>query len=389
MKKVLFVGHTASLGGAGLCMYNLIVALQDIVLPVVILLADGELADMLRAKGIDVYIEPRIKILMPNTNSSSAWKPWTYKGIINYRKSVNIIKQYCEKIQPDIVHINTSVLMHLAIGAKKAGVKKVILHLREHWNVKWWDPRGWVRENSINDVDSIIAIAETSSLQFGFTEKTTVIYDWPDFKGRDAPLDLSEKYNIDKSKKVLLAMGGRTAIKGTDIAMMAMRYINDENIVLLVLGGKADNNPLKQKIRKILEFLHIETYGLKLDRIEKESNNRIMMTTTEKNIKDIIQQSFIILCPFTTPHFAMPALEAGCLGKPVIVSDTGYAREIVKHDKTGIIIPTCDANGLADAINVLLTSLSKIEQMGIASKQYIQKNFNKEKSLSQLIDIFT
>jgi glycosyltransferase involved in cell wall biosynthesis len=252
-----------------------------------------------------------------------------------------------------------------------------------------WDPRAWSRKKICSGfVDNIIAISQTASREFGFDTKTNVIYDWPDFVSRDGYIDIRKKYNIAADKKILLVMGGRTPIKGSKTAMLAMQYIKDKDAVLLVLGGMADKSPIKKNIRRLLRKFHIRTYGLTLDYLANISNDRIIITDNIKNIKGVIEDSTMILCPFTTPHFAMPILEAGCLRKPVIASATGHAEELIIDGITGIIVKVGNTKELANAINKLLLSPETTINMGIAANKYIQSNFTKEKSISALKKIF-
>ncbi len=390
MKKILFFAHVSSLGGSGLCLNQLILTVKKQAVPVVVLAQDGPLVVLLREQGVRVYIDPRIRPLMGNTNSTALLRsPFALVGLFHLHRSRRAAQDYCRRESPDIVHLNTSVLMHLAKGARKAGVKKIILHVREHWNVAKWDPRGWGRNATINKcVDRIIAISQTASSRFGFLGKTTVIYDWPEFSGRDGEISPLREWGIGPEKKILLVAGGRNAIKGSDVAMRAMNRIKDPDAVMLVLGGRADTNPKKEVVRKVLRKLHLETYGLMLDRLERESNGRIIMTPPVRRIKSLMEQSEIIICPFTVPHVAMPSVEAGFLGKPVIISDNGHARETVVDKKTGLIVPPDDAEALAAAINELLDNPEMAERFGQEGRAHVAHFCNRSENETRMIEQF-
>ncbi len=386
--KILFFSHTATLGGAGLCLYRLVRSVRSYALPVVVLAEQGPLADMLRAAGITVTVDPRIRRLMSNTNSTSVWhtvNPLTWLDTI---RSIRRAAAHCRREQPDVVHINTAVLLHLAVGARWAGVRRVILHVREHWNVRTWDPRAWLKEHMVaKRVDRIVAISRTAATRFGFREKTSVIYDPPDFTDRDGPLNPSESFGLAKGAKILLVLGGRCPIKGSLIAMQAMQRVTAENVVMLVVGGRADADPRKQLIRWCLRTLAVETYGLKMDRLERESNQRIVMTPSLAEIKSLMQQSVMVLCPFTTPHFAMPALEAGFLGKPVVLSDNGYAREVVRNGQTGVLVPSGDVAALARAIEALLASPDTGRRLGEAARRFVTRRFHQDLEGTRLAEV--
>lgn len=389
MKKILFFSHTASLGGAGLCLYQLVRILQSHALPVVVLIQSGPLADMLRSAGVSVHIEPRLRCLMTNTNTRSSLHLRDFLMLMQVRRSVRLAEEICRRERPDTVHINTAVLLHLAAGARRAGIKHVLLHVREHWDVRAWDIRERIKNIVTGQcVDRIIAISQTASKQFGFEGKTEVVYDWPDFEGRDGEIDLERGFTIRPDQKILLVLGGRTSIKGTKIALQAMNQVKDRSAVMFVPGGRADADPRKQIIRRILRRLSFETYGLSLDRLQEESEGRIILAPPVKELKRIIQRSAIVLCPFTTPHFAMPALEAGLLGVPVIASDNGHAREVIVNGETGIIVPPGDVPALATAINQLLECPQKSKQFGRTASRVVVDRFDKEHSIAQMKDIF-
>ncbi|MEI6891611.1 MAG: glycosyltransferase family 4 protein [Pontiella sp.] len=389
MKKILFFTHVSTLGGAGLCLYHLVLAVKKKAVPVVVLMQEGPLATLLREQDIKVYIEPRICPLMSNTNSTALWRnPVAFAGLLHMRRSIRLAQQYCSKESPDVVHLNTTVLMHLAKGARSAGVNKIILHMREHWNVSKWDPRGWVGNTIVKKyVDRIIAISQTAAERFGFLEKTDVVYDWPDFSGRDGKIDPLREWGVGPDKKILLVPGGRTSIKGSVVAMRAMSQVKDANAVMLVLGGRSDTNPKKELIRKVLRMLHQETYGLMLDRLENESNGRIIMLPPVKQILSLIQQSEIIISPFIVPHFSMPSVEGGLLGKPVILSDDGHARETVVDQKTGFIIPAGDVEVLAASINDLLAHPEKAAAFGKAGFSHVSSLADKKRNGSSLVEL--
>ncbi len=63
----------------------------------------------------------------------------------------------------------------------------------------------------------------------------------------------------------------------------------------------------------------------------------------------------VVLAPSTRPEaFGRVAIEAGAMGKPVISSDHGGARETVIDGETGFLVPPGDADALAGAIERLV-----------------------------------
>lgn len=71
-------------------------------------------------------------------------------------------------------------------------------------------------------------------------------------------------------------------------------------------------------------------------------------------------------------------LEYMALGKPVIASDIGGTKEIVKHSENGFLVNLETPLEIAELINTLLEDSGKMEQMGKKSKKRICDEFSLE-----------
>ncbi len=387
--KVLYFHHVIAANGAGYCLFHLVRALPSEITPVVVLSREGALGDALRSVGVEVLIAPAILPVMGNSNSRGFWRYGNIRFFLFRNRALRACQKICEEKKPDIVHLNTSGFFYLAKGAKKAGVKMVILHIREHWVVKKWDPREWLmRKCASRFVDKIVSISETAAVLFGYPEKTTVVHDWPSFEGRDKVMDMKTEYGISAEKKMILLPGGRTRIKGSLTVLHAMEFVVDKDAVILLLGARGNPSPLKVRIRGLLKRLRIKTYGLRMDAMVEHLGNRVRAVPTTKNIRSLIEQSCMVVSPFTTPHFSMPSIEAGLLRKPVVISDNGYARETVVDGKTGFIVPAGNIRRFADAINRLLSDQALRQKMGDAGFAHITENFDRDVSMKKLMDVY-
>lgn len=78
-------------------------------------------------------------------------------------------------------------------------------------------------------------------------------------------------------------------------------------------------------------------------------------------------------------------LEAGASGLPVVVTDVGGNREVVRNGETGLLVPPKDHGALAWAM-IRLMDLSEGErkQMGVAGRKHIEDSY----SLDHVVDIW-
>jgi glycosyltransferase involved in cell wall biosynthesis len=75
------------------------------------------------------------------------------------------------------------------------------------------------------------------------------------------------------------------------------------------------------------------------------------------------------IVPSLWEGFCLVIVEALALGVPVIATDCPSGpREILQDGQYGVLVPVQDANGLADAINELLTDASQRARLTEAGK---------------------
>ena len=79
--------------------------------------------------------------------------------------------------------------------------------------------------------------------------------------------------------------------------------------------------------------------------------------------------------------FSIAALEAMAMGKPMIMSDTGGAREQVEHGVNGMVFPPGDVSALAKCLSECWDR-SRTRQMGAAARERVERDF----SLQTMID---
>ena len=76
-------------------------------------------------------------------------------------------------------------------------------------------------------------------------------------------------------------------------------------------------------------------------------------------------------------------------GKPIIASLDGIGAEIIKESSSGYVTPSEDHHGLAKSIiSFDKLSLEQRSKLGVNARKYFEKEFERDKLLLKLIDIF-
>jgi glycosyltransferase involved in cell wall biosynthesis len=68
-------------------------------------------------------------------------------------------------------------------------------------------------------------------------------------------------------------------------------------------------------------------------------------------------------------------LEAAAFGRPLIATDVSGCRDIVIHEKTGLLVPVDDPGGLAAAILRLVRSPAQRVLYGVAARRLVDERF--------------
>jgi glycosyltransferase involved in cell wall biosynthesis len=68
--------------------------------------------------------------------------------------------------------------------------------------------------------------------------------------------------------------------------------------------------------------------------------------------------------------------EALAMAKPVVVTDVGGNRELVRHGETGLLVPPRDPQGLASGILALIRKPARAATMGWAGRRMVEREFS-------------
>lgn len=88
--------------------------------------------------------------------------------------------------------------------------------------------------------------------------------------------------------------------------------------------------------------------------------------------------------PFVLSWSLFNALACGAV---VLGSDTGPVRELIEHNRTGLLAPFFDVDGFADAANRVLNDPAAFKPLGVAGCELIQSRYSLDVSLAQFLTL--
>jgi glycosyltransferase involved in cell wall biosynthesis len=151
--------------------------------------------------------------------------------------------------------------------------------------------------------------------------------------------------------------------KGVRTLMAAHRMLRSSNIAcaLLLAGTPDPANPAS------------------VSQIEVAGWGREPGVTWLGQVADIAmvwRRAHIAVLPSRREGLPKSLLEAAACGRPLIATDVPGCREIVIHDKTGLLVPVDDPQALAAAILRLVRSSQQRVRFGVAARRLVDDRFS-------------
>jgi glycosyltransferase involved in cell wall biosynthesis len=106
------------------------------------------------------------------------------------------------------------------------------------------------------------------------------------------------------------------------------------------------------------------------------------------NIVDFISDHHVMVMPSHQESFGVAVLEAGAAGRPVIATDIGGVPEVLRPEKTGLMVPPNDVGALADAIARLAEQPQLRAELGRNAREFAQSEYSWDRSLDLMIDLY-
>lgn len=173
----------------------------------------------------------------------------------------------------------------------------------------------------------------------------------------------SEPFNV-------LFLGGSSSLKGSEVALDAMRQLTDCNIQLLVAGywgsSGTSTSRLQRAWRRLSQPLPRPT-GTPMD------ETRVRLLGYLETPALAYSACDVVVFPMLEPHQARPAFEAGAYARPIVISDFPQIGECVTHGRNGMVFPVGDARALARTLRRLSESPQESTRLGRLNAEHTFK----------------
>lgn len=366
--NVLFVSHSCLSYGAERSLLSLVTSLANNsnFNPIVLIPCKGYMYKKFHENNIDFIVFPYF-----NWISSLKRLPFNFLGFITNFILANVLAKKIKNKNIDIIYTNSLATNFGGLLASKLKCPH-IWHIREfvHEDLgRFFIPGShYVKEFIEKTTNQIVYNSEAVSDKFSrlFTcIESSIVYNG--FYFEDERTLIKDRHQLliaDKNRINLLVIGTIRREKGQHEAIKCLIELIRRGLkVELNIVGKGNSFYIK-KLRKLCKRAEVLEF--------------VNFVGLVENPKQYYREAAITLVPSSNEAFGRVVVESCSVGCPVVVSDKGGLKEIIRDGETGLIYELGNIEQLADQVEKLITEKSLYNYIVEQSAIDVRKKFSHE-----------
>lgn len=397
--KVVYLNPTGQPGGAERVLLDMMASLlaaDSHFFPHLIAASDGPLVAEARKLGVTVTIlpfPPSLARLGDGGAGGPAGRqigPLAMLGRLTKAGGaaglyLNQLRRTLKRLSPDLIHTNGFKMHLLGLWARPRQTP-VVWHIHDYISARPLMAR--VLPRFANRCTAIIAVSDSVAADVRKLCRAPVhtIHNAVDLD-RFSPS--GEQLDLDTLAGMLPAPDGTVRV-----AMFAtMARWKGHEIFLQALAALPDELPIRAYIvgNALYQTDGSQYSLLELRRMAKDLgvSHKIGFTGFVENVPAAMRACDIIVHASTQPEpFGLVIIEAMACGKPVIVSNSGGAAELIEDGRTALVHSPCNAGELAQRINELAANSSLRSQLTADCRALVERRFNRNRLAAELLPIY-
>jgi L-malate glycosyltransferase len=395
--SLLAVHQGGGVGGAPVSLLKLLAGLDAAEFcpaPTAIFTERGEILAFARELGVQVSVVPTGGALFYSAHARLGPRSLA-RFIRSFPRAVQIACQRLRAARPDLLHLNTSVLLAWAAAARRERVP-VVWTVRE---VLGPNPRlrRWHASFIVRHARRVVAISDAVVACFGGTHATNLrrVYNAVDLAEFSTETPTSARavraeLGIGPTSTIVMAIGSVQRAKGHWLLLDAFSRIGvpDAHLVLVTGGvSQAYATTWRGRLKRVAGLPMDNLDALLRDARQANLADRVHATGFRRDIARLLSAADVLAFASLEPEgFGRPIIEAMAMARPVVATDVGPSRELLGPEAGRLVAP--DAAALAAALDNLLRSPDERERMGRAGRRRVEACFSLDRQVAAMSGIY-
>lgn len=190
-------------------------------------------------------------------------------------------------------------------------------------------------------------------------------------------IKLSRLWRLPDGASIVFMPGRITRWKGHHILIEAIKILDRADVFCVMAGDDQGRDGYRRELEESIAARGLE--------------GRVRIVDHCDDMPAAYMLANVVVSASTEPEgFGRVPMEAQAMGRPVIATDHGGARETIKRGETGWLIPPGNAQALAQAIGEALV-LDPLQRamLATAAMSHIAQSFTRERMADQTLDVYT
>jgi len=189
-------------------------------------------------------------------------------------------------------------------------------------------------------------------------------------------VNLATDWMLPDGMPVIMLPGRLTRWKGQPVVIDALGRLGRKDVRCLLVGGDQGREDYRAELEAMIA--------------DRNLNEVVRLVDHCDDMPAAYMLTDVVISASTDPEaFGRVIAEAQALGRPVIATDHGGAKETVIPGETGWLVPPGDADALAAAIEKVL-ALDSAQRSTLAGKAIanVRDNFSKATMCAKTLDVY-
>jgi glycosyltransferase involved in cell wall biosynthesis len=307
--------------------------------------------------------------------------------------AVQVARQTLRAAQPDLLHLNTSVLLAWAAAARRERVPAVWMVREVLGPIPWL--RRWHADFILRHARRVVAISDAVRACFPAERNVERVYNAVDlgefsFEVLEHAETMRAELGLRPADEVVLAIGSVQRAKGHWLLLDALSRPSLGKAHLVLVAGGVDPSYARSPKGRVKGVL-----GLPMDNLDAllraarrlGLSERLHVTGFRRDVARVLAAADVLAFPSLEPEgFGRPIIEAMALARPVVATDVGPSAELLGQDAGRLVAPNADS--LADALADVLRSPDVRARMGQAGRRRVEACFSLDRQVAAMSAIY-
>lgn len=189
-------------------------------------------------------------------------------------------------------------------------------------------------------------------------------------------IKLNREWRLPDGASIIMMPGRLTRWKGHHVLIDAMAQLKRQDVFCVLIGSDQGRSEYRQELEDAIRSKGLE--------------GQIRIVDHCNDMPSAYMMANVVVSASTDPEgFGRIPVEAQAMGRPVVATDHGGARETIRRGETGWLVPPGDAPALANAISEAL-SLTPPQRAVLATRAmaHVAENFTRERMAYETLNVY-